>query len=65
MRKGEEREEDEEVKEKKRKRKRELQYRRATVNSARALEAYWDADKVPGHFYRQTTYFHPPIAWED
>lgn len=29
------------------------------------LEAFWDADKGPGHFYRQTTYFHPPIAWED
>lgn len=35
------------------------------VELCQRLEAFWDADKGPGHFYRQTTYFHPPITRED
>ena len=35
------------------------------TEQCQGLRAHWDADKAPGHFYRQTTYFRPHIAWED
>lgn len=44
---------------------RETGVQQSHTEQCQGLGAYWDADKVPGHFYRQTTYFRPHIAWED
>lgn len=53
------------VREEERGRAHETGVKKSHIEQHQGLGAYWDADKIPGHFYRQTTYFCPHIAWED
>ena len=43
----------------------EAEVQKSQVELCQRLEAFRDADKEGGHFYRQTAYSHPPITRED